>query len=59
LPHLAYRRPLAREVDRFAFDFLLPVPPRDLPLERFEGFAVDGELMIKRTESIRLALKPN
>jgi len=73
LPTVAYRCPLDREVDRFAFNFLLPVPTRDLPLERFEVLAVNGELatkcfevfvvddelMIKRTELIRLALKPS
>jgi hypothetical protein len=73
VPHLAYRFPLAREVDCFAFNFLLLVPTRNFALERFEVlavnvelatkrfevFAVDGELMIKRTELIRFALKPS
>ena len=73
MPNLAYRFPLVSEVDCFAFNFLSLVPTRNFPVERFEALAVvrelatkcfevfvlDGELMIKRTELIRAALKPS
>jgi hypothetical protein len=52
LPHLTYRRPLEREAE------LLATAP-DLPLERFDLFAVDGEVMMKRTEATRFGLKPS
>ena len=56
---LPYRRPLAREVERFALRFLLFAPAMDLPLERFEILAVDGELMISRTVATCSSLRPS
>jgi hypothetical protein len=59
LSHFAYRRPLACEVERFALNSLPLVTTLYLPLERFEVFAADAELMITRTDATRLALKPS
>jgi len=55
----SYRRPLAREVERFLPAFLAAPTDGDLLFERLDVLRGDGELMIMRTEATRFGLKPN
>jgi len=56
LPRIAYRRPLARDPERFFLASITASDCFDLPFERFA--VLGGESIIKRTEATRFGLNP-